>query len=129
MTLAECYAYMRPEDAVSARNTTLGRVEIETCRVGLFKNQKLIAWAEPCEIPSSFHGFEGHDFYRLPDMTVSVGPGDEIGFAAIITDQYGRQAVYPGVPPYCLDQEGTSLTWVDNYSLPDHTDLSLWEFD
>ena len=41
---------------------------IADVRVGLFQNRKLVAWAEPCEQPSSFHGFEDCSFYQLPEL-------------------------------------------------------------
>ena len=37
-------------------------------QVGLFKNQKLVAWAEPCETPDSYQGFEEFMFYQLPEL-------------------------------------------------------------
>ena len=41
-------------------------------RVGLFKNRQLAAWAEPCEQPDSFHGFEDCSFYCLPELHLDL---------------------------------------------------------
>lgn len=63
-------------------------------RVGLFRGQTLVTWLEPCPQPSTFHGFEGHDFYRLPEnFSVTVAEEDLLSFSAFVTDEYGREFV------------------------------------
>lgn len=79
--------------------------EIESIRIGLFKNLELVCWAEPCDIPDTFHGFEEYTFYSMPEFRLPLTEEDIIGYAAVITDQYGRTFVSPG-GFYCMDEDG-----------------------
>lgn len=67
--------------------------QIEEVKLGLFKNQQLLGWAEPCGQPANYIGdYTGRQFYRLPDLTVeNLTEGDAIAIAALVTDSYGRQ--------------------------------------
>lgn len=105
----ERYVYIRERTPADARLTAA----VANVRVGLFKNQKLAAWAEPCEKPGSFHGFEEFDFYQLPETRLSLTPADTVQVAAVVTDVYGRVTVSQDVP-YILDESGDALTWPDN---------------
>ena len=98
---------------------------ISTMRVGLFKNQSLVSWAEPCDQPDSFHGFDRYDFYALPDLQLPLANGDVLCFAAILTDQYGRTIICPGMS-YILDETREELTWPDEINID--PDPSHWEF-
>ena len=95
-------------------------------RVGLFKNQALVAWAEPCETPDSYQGFEGFDFYRLPALRLPVSLRDTLQVAAVVTDIYGRVTVSQDAS-YILDEDENSLTWPDN-SVTD-PDPGHWRYD
>ena len=101
---------------------------ITDLKVGLFKNQKLLAWGIPCDKPDGFSaGFDGKDFYRLPDMTVTLTGEDQLAVAALVTDEYGRQVIIAEEPPYVLDEESQNLTWPDTFdtdSNPAH-----WQYD
>lgn len=108
---------MTPEDA---RLTAA----VSDVQVGLFKNQELVAWAEPCETPDSFHGFEEYDFYRLPELQLPVSPQDTLQVAAVVTDAYGRQGVYSDIP--CVLEDG-ELTWPATPDLSDH-DPAHWQY-
>lgn len=108
---------MTPEDA---RLTAA----VSDVQVGLFKNQELVAWAEPCETPDSFHGFEEYDFYRLPELQLPVSPQDTLQVAAVVTDVYGRQGVYSDIP--CVLEDG-ELTWPATPDLSDH-DPAHWQY-
>ena len=105
----ERYVYIRERTPADARLTAA----VANVRVGLFKNQKLAAWAEPCEKPGSFHGFEEFAFYQLPETRLSLTPADTVQVAAVVTDVYGRVTVSQDVP-YILDESGDALTWPDN---------------
>ncbi len=96
-------------------------------RAGLFKNRKLVAWAEPCAVPSSFRGFSPHDynFFRLPDLTVPLMAGDELCLAAVVTDQYGRVFVETG-DTYTLDESGTQLVLGDTHVI---SSADGWQLD
>lgn len=119
LALTELYITLRRE----AGSPT----DVADVKVGLFKNQKLLAWAEPCAQPESFRGFEGRDFYRLPDMTLTLTAGDQLEVAALVTDTYGRQFVFQDTPPYVLDAEGQNLTWTDDFSTD--PDPAHWQFN
>lgn len=82
---------------------------VRSIQVGLFHNRNLVCWLTPCEKPDSFRGFEEEAFYRLDPMNLELLEGDELAFAALCTDQYGRQWVCPSVPEYTV-QDGV-LTW------------------
>lgn len=100
-------------------------VAIKTVQVGLFQNKKLVAWATPVDKPDDYSGFEGHDFYRLEDVTVHLTETDQLHFAALVTDNYGRQTLASTIP-YILDTEDETITH-PTYSGADH-DLANWTF-
>lgn len=84
---------------------------IRELRIGLFKNQALVAWAEPCDRPSSFLGDYLEDcweFYALPDLQERLDPGDTLCFAAVMTDEYGRTLLCPSIP-VTMDETGKAL--------------------
>ena len=116
----ERYVYIR-EIEPDAEQPAAAAANIQ---VGLFKNQKLVAWAEPCETPDSFHGFEEYDFYRLPELQLPVSPQDTLQMAAVVTDVYGRQGVYSDIP--CVLEDG-ELTWPATPDLSDH-DPAHWQY-
>jgi len=85
--------------------------KITSARVGLFRGQTLMTWLEPCPQPASFIGFEGEDFYCLPEnYPVSITPEDTLCFAVLVTDEYGRELVFSD-SPYCMDEDGKDLTY------------------
>ena len=116
----ERYVYIR-EIEPDAEQPAAAAANIQ---VGLFKNQKLVAWAEPCETPDSFHGFEEYDFYRLPELQLLVSPQDTLQVAAVVTDVYGRQGVYSDIP--CVLEDG-ELTWPATPDLSGH-DPAHWQY-
>lgn len=81
-------------------------------RVGLFKNRQLAAWAEPCEQPDSFHGFEDCSFYCLPELHLDLTAQDTVEIAAVVTDIYGRTIICQDVP-YVPDLEDGDLVHPD----------------
>jgi transcriptional regulator with XRE-family HTH domain len=115
------YVYAQP-DTSSASTAAIASV-----RMGLFKNQKLLAWAEPCDQPDSFQGFEEYDFYQLPDMDIPMGKGDTLCVAAVVTDEYGRETVSADLPLEVVsDDRGDYLQWLDDSSTS--TDLADWQY-
>ena len=117
----ERYVYIREVTPADASLTAA----VANIRVGLFKNQKLAGWAEPCEKPDSFHGFEEFDFYQLPELRLSLTPADTVQVAAVVTDIYGRVTVSQDVP-YILDESGDALTWPD--SSETDPDPAHWQY-
>ena len=86
--------------------------KVTSVRVGLFRNRTLVTWLEPCPQPATFHGFEGHDFYRLPEgFSLTITPEDTVCFAAFVTDEYGREFVYSDLP-FRLDED-EEMTYAD----------------
>ncbi|MBR5572572.1 MAG: hypothetical protein IKV99_08055, partial [Oscillospiraceae bacterium] len=64
-----------------------------------FVNRELVAWAEECEKPEGYQGdWDGVRFFRMPDVTVTLGEGDELCTAALVTDNYGRQFMAQELP-------------------------------
>lgn len=98
---------------------------IADVRVGLFQNRKLVAWAEPCEQPSSFHGFEGCSFYQLPELRLDLTAQDTVEIAAVVTDEYGRVTICQDVP-YVPDAEEAELVHPDVSSLDN--DPANWNY-
>lgn len=85
---------------VRERDPSVGDAKIEVCRLGLFLNQELVAWAEPCDQPASYIGnYKDTQFYKLPDLILEyLETGDIITVAALVTDFYGRQYMLFEVP-------------------------------
>ena len=98
---------------------------IADVRVGLFKNRQLAAWAERCEQPSSFHGFEDCSFYCLPELRLDLTAQDTVEIAAVVTDEYGRATICQDVP-YVPDMEDGDLVHPDISSLD--SDPANWQY-
>ena len=108
-----------------------GGAQIVTMQLGLFRNQKLVAWAEPDEKPDTYIGFEDHEFYRLPDLILeNLTEEDVLAVAALVTDQFGRQFMAFDVP-YVLRVDtafdSPYLTYPDAVDLD--RDVAKWEFE
>lgn len=127
VTLPEVYITVSPSPSSDGGKEPIGQSEIETVRVGLFKNNVLVTWLEPCQQPESFHGdFENDMFYHLATgaQATLAKSTDQIQIAAVVTDQYGREAVYGDIP-YILS--GGELTWPGFYDASNH-DPANWQY-
>ena len=89
----------------------IGPAEIVELRVGLFCNRTLVAWAEPCEQPTSYQGFEEYDFYTVPPMDLPGGVGDFYVGAVLATDEYGREFLCSG-DAWSLLPDGQLEQWI-----------------
>ena len=117
-------------------NILIPRAEAVSTKVGLFKNQQLIAWARPisADEQTSYRGFDNATFYRLEPLSFPFAAGDILEVAALFTDEYGRETICPGNFPLTLSNDGQSLVFpgstgsdtVDAYSID--TDISHWTF-
>lgn len=117
-------------------NALIPRTMAASIRVGLFKNQQLVAWAEPIsdEEQTSYQGFDNATFYRLEPLSFPFAAGDILETAVLLTDEYGRETICPGNFPLTLSNDGQSLIFpgsdgsntVDAYSID--TDISHWTF-
>lgn len=127
VTLPELYITVSPSPSSDGGKEPIGQSEIETVRVGLFKNNVLVTWLEPCQQPESFHGdFENDTFYHLAAgaQATLAKSTDQIQISAVVTDQYGREAVYGDIP-YILS--GGELTWPGFYDASSH-DPANWQY-
>lgn len=127
VTLPELYITVSPSPSSDGGKEPIGQSEIETVRVGLFKNNVLVTWLEPCQQPESFHGdFENDTFYHLAAgaQATLAKSTDQIQISAVVTDQYGREAVYGDIP-YILS--GGELTWPGFYDASNH-DPANWQY-
>ena len=79
-------------------NNTVGRSWVKTVRMGLFQNQKLVAWLEPCEKPENWEAEEGARYFHTDGVNVPLEEGDTLCFAAQVTDQYGRSFMVVSYP-------------------------------
>lgn len=87
---------------------------IQSLRVGLFKNKKLVSWLEPCaDPPAGFHLEKQERCFRQDALSVPIRQGDELCYAAVYTDQYDRTAIEPDMP-CTLTSDGTDLTWASS---------------
>lgn len=117
-------------------NILIPRTKAVSIRVGLFKNQRLVAWAEPisADEQTSYRGFDNATFYRLEPLSFPFAAGDILESAAVLTDEYGREVICPDWFPLTLDSDGQTLIFpgstgsdtVDAYSID--TDISHWTF-
>ena len=117
-------------------NILIPRAEAVSIRVGLFKNQRLIAWARPisADEQTRYRGFDNATFYRLEPLSFPFTAGDILESAAVLTDEYGREVICPDWFPLTLDSDGQTLIFpgstgsdtVDAYSID--TDISHWTF-
>ena len=117
-------------------NILIPRTKAVSIRVGLFKNQRLVAWAEPisADEQTSYRGFDNATFYRLEPLSFPFAAGDILESAAVLTDEYGREVIRPGDFPLTPDSDGQSLVFpgstgsdtVDAYGID--TDISHWTF-
>ena len=107
------YANFRRQGAETAalneEFSRIGKSEVKTHRVGLFRNQKLLGWLTPCEQPANYRGFEDCDFYQFPAVSVVPQPEDVFTVTSVVTDEYGREFVIRGIP-YGLDPETGRLS-------------------
>lgn len=119
--LPESYGWLRDQKP----DTKFGAVEVRDLKVGLFKNFQLVTWLEPCEQPKNWN-VDGEQFFRFDAMDMELGRGDILHFAAIFTDQYGRQGVAPGIPYFeCF---GDELSWPGSSDGTPYYDFSNYVF-
>ena len=126
LTLPAAELSVAPEDAAQ-EIPDVPRSDVQAIRVGLFKNKALITWLEPCaELEPSQEEPSNASVFRLPAGTqvTMTGDGDQLCFAAVVTDEYGRQGVYSDIPYILQDGE---LTWPGTADLSDH-DPAHWQY-
>lgn len=126
VTLPEVYVTTCPLS--DGGKEPIGQSEIAAVRVGLFLDKALVTWLDPCQKPEHFHGdYTGDSFFHLPEgrQVTLQEDTDQLCFAAVVTDVYGRQAVYSDIPYILSDGE---LTWPSGSDLSNH-DPADWDYD
>lgn len=112
-------------------NAWKGDAQITEYRMGVFRNQKLIGWGDPCEKPANFTGdYTNEQFFKMPDLKLEdLKEGETIEVAALVTDSYGRQYMVADIPyEVCVSSDGQmSFTWVSYMDCG--RDPSEWTFE
>ena len=98
---------------------------LTSAKIGLFKNNTLVAWAEPIEKPDNYQGFEDCQFFRFPDLRLELTEEDALCVGALLTDSYGR-TFFRQDSPYRAAEDGALLDHFDSYHL-DHN-IENWIF-
>lgn len=111
---------------IAGEYSRIGRSEVKTHRVGLFRNQKLLGWLTPCEQPESYHGFEDCNFYQFPAVSVVPLAEDVFTITSVVTDEYGREFIIRGIP-YGIDLESGELMTVSG-GVVGVDDPANWEY-
>ena len=126
--LPEVYVDASPGLPYADSKEPLGQAQVQTVRVGLFLDKALVTWLTPCDAPTGMvqGDIEDHAFFHLPQgVSVTLAENtQQLCFAAVVTDEYGREAVYNDIP-YIL--ENGELTWPSNSS--SDTDPAHWKYD
>lgn len=126
-TRGDNYAWLN-ETAYTAPLEWIETAEIREIKVGIFKNQKLVAWMEPCGQPDHFIGDWGSDqFYRVPDMTIVPGEGDIFTTATLVIDEYGREKLYMDAP-FAVNPEENRLEHAESFVQEDWYNEETWSY-
>ena len=92
-------------------------------QVGLFQDRKLLLWYQGGMEATSRNGTPTEEYIWRRPQDVTLEPGHQYCEAAVYTDEYGRQRVYPGEVRVYDELSGNwlpSTPWVDG--------LTDWEF-
>ena len=109
----------------------MGRAELVSLKVGLFRERKLIQWLETGERPEDYYRGYGPDkvtFYRQPELNLNLKDGERLCFAALLTDEYGRSRVITQIPSYRVMGDLIEYDSDPNMKFAE-TDPSYWDFD
>lgn len=115
---------------VDSQPAGVGAAQVKSLRVGLFRDQKLVAWAEPCGQPESYVGRWEGSFFQLPELNLSLKAGDTLQVAALVTDTYGHQFMAMDIPFVVREGDGDDpmyLTYPEDGRY--ERDISAWDFD
>ncbi len=119
--LPTAHGWFRKTDS----DTKFGDVQLESCRVGLFLNGELLNWLDCVPTPDNWD-IDTDMIYQMPEMDISLKTGDILHFAAIFTDEYGRQGVSPCVPAFeCF---GDEISWMRSSDATPYFQLETYKF-
>lgn len=111
-------------------NGEIPRAKTAERRLGLFRDRVLVHWYEEQEEkPEQYVGdWEDCLFFRNP-TEYTLEPDGEYCLALVVTDEYGREVVYPEIPVvYEEEKSGGDWTYANGYALPDANDPANWEY-
>jgi hypothetical protein len=122
------YVSCGPASWASVENEAVGQADVQSVQVGLFCNQTLVCWLEPCDYPfDSGTAEDGEQYFALDPVDLALEEGDFLCFAARVTDEYGRERMVLSTPPYSV--ENGQLTWTDGEFPVDYTSSpEEWNF-
>ena len=109
----------------------IGGAVVANIQPGLFQNRKLVAWLEPEDgTPETWGSPGSQERYRfvLPDLDLAAEKGDILIFAALVTDQYGRQYMTLSLPEYQVETDEIVHIGGD-YSSADLYNMDYWDFE
>ena len=114
--------WLEPEFSVIEFETS----KIQNVQVGLFCNYQLLTWLTPTSVPEHWDLTHTDQIYQIPEMDVQLNAGDILHFAAIYTDEYGRQGVAPAIPPFeCM---GDEISWIQSSDGTPYFDIANYKF-
>ncbi len=109
----------------SELETKFGTVKLDSCQVGLFHNWQFVRWLEPIAKPENWT-IEAEQVFHMPEMDIQLEQGDILHFAAIFTDEYGRQGVTPSIPAFeCM---GNEIHWPNDSDATPYYDIENYTF-
>lgn len=124
-TLPSITLWAQPDSSASAVNAAVGQAKAVSMQMGLFLNHALLTWLEPCDAPEGQTNADARYFRLSEGTTLTMAEEtDQLVFAAVTTDEYGRQAIFSDVP--CI-LSGGNLDWPSIADLSDHN-VANWSF-
>ena len=113
-------------------DTEFGLVEVSDVRVGLFCNGVLVRWLDQSTVPETIIVndeqviLESDHIFIAPEMDIQLEKGDILHFAAIFTDEYGRQGVAPCIPAFeCM---GDEISWMQSSDASPYFQIETYKF-
>ena len=124
----EEYAWIDPEQSYSIGGSPAA---IKDIRLGLFRDQKLLAWYEAVEKPANYVGdhFERCRFFRL-EGGWTLEPDYVYCLAAVVVDEYGREFVLADTAVQYDPEQNLAGVYTDDNgrSIPSSIDPADWEY-
>ena len=88
--------------------------------MGLFRNHRLVSWL------TQRTRSDGAVFFQQEETTLDVSEGAQFAYAAVVTDDAGRQFVRPSMPYYTADRDGNLIWCTDDIIYSSWEDPADW---